>query len=116
MLFDHVEVKPQAGFTDTAIEAVVPRGLGGTANGNVNISVRSAADVVSDPFTGLMVKGLKIISATRDGVTVTVTGYGILLPSDPPSADNDVPVITVFDPATSRILPTTGEAQKLPAA
>jgi hypothetical protein len=42
-----------------------------------------------------------------------VTGYGILLPSDPPSADGDVPVITVFDPATSRILPTTGEAQKV---
>jgi hypothetical protein len=113
VLFDHVEVKPQAGFTDTAIEAVVPRGLGGTANGNVNISVRSAADVVSDPFTGLMVKGLKIISATRAGATVTVTGYGILLPSDPPAADNDVPVITVVDPATSRILPTTGEAQKV---
>jgi hypothetical protein len=112
VLFDHVEVKPQAGFTDTAIDAVVPRGLGGTANGNVRISVRSAADVVSDPFTGLMVKGLKIISATRDDATVTVTGYGILLPSDP-SANDDVPVITIVDPATSKILPTKGKAQKV---
>jgi hypothetical protein len=113
VLFDHVEVKPQEGFTDTAIEAVVPRGLGGTANGNINISVRSAADVVSDPFTGLMVRGLKIISATRDGATVTVTGYGILLPSDPPPAEGDVPVITVVDPATSDLLPIKGEPQKV---
>jgi hypothetical protein len=114
VLFDHVEVKPQTGFTDTAIEAAVPRGLGGTANGNVNISVRSAADVVSDPFTGLMVRGLKIISATRDGATVTVTGYGILLPADTPSAAGDVPVITVVDAATSKIVPIKGQPQKIP--
>ena len=87
VLFDHVEVKPEAGFTDTAIEAVVPRGLGGTANGNVSISVHSAADVVSDPFTGLMARGLKVISATRDAATVTVTGYGILMPSGPPPSN-----------------------------
>jgi hypothetical protein len=113
VLFDHVEVKPQEGFTDTAIEAVVPRGLGGTANGNVSISVRSAADVVSTPFTGLMARGLKIISITRDNTTVTVTGYGILMPSEPTSAPGDTPVITVADPATSAILPTTGDAKPI---
>jgi IPT/TIG domain len=113
VLFDHVEVKPHEGFTDTAIEAVVPRGLGGTANGNVSISVRSAADVVTTPFTGLMARGLKITSATRDNTTVTVTGYGILMPSDPPSALGDSPVITAADPATPAILPMAGDPEPI---
>ena len=113
VLFDHVEVKPQEGFTDTAIEAVVPRGLGGTANGNVSIRVRSAADVVTEPFTGLMARGLKITSATRDNTTVTVTGYGILMPSKPPSTPGDSPVITVADPATSAILPMAGDPESI---
>ncbi len=54
ILFDHVEIKPHPGFTDSVIHATVPPGLAHRPNGNVDIAVRTAAGVVTTPpYTGL---------------------------------------------------------------
>ncbi len=105
VLFGSVEVQPEAGFSDSTIEAIVPRGLGGTANGNISISVRTAADVITSPFVGLLVKGPKILSAVREGTSLKITGYGIA-----------VKVGDEFAPVVVDVKTATGSRSQVPVS
>jgi hypothetical protein len=83
--FDRIAVYPAHvspdNLSDTAITAIVPPRLAGDANGNVSISILTAAGVQTSPFTGLSAAGTTIAGATRVAEVITLTGFGFLEPT-----------------------------------
>ena len=79
VLFNGVATKPDPGIpSDTRLIVKVPPGLTGQASGQMSITVKTSAGVLTPtPFTGLKIEGPRITSLKRDGTTIFVDVYGL---------------------------------------